>query len=192
MNGHLDEETIQLFLDGMLSARARERAEEHLVTCATCRAELARWGQLFAALDALAPVPAVEDSSLVSTVLARTGLFPGPPDRRLGPWPVVQGVVALGLLVWLWSDLVNWTQGAPGWLGEQITGLASWLELLWASIAGWAAWLEEEMFSLVPGWQPALPADVSWLHLGLLMGALFVVWLWGNRFLLRNGSLRQP
>lgn len=37
---HLSEGTIAAFVDGMLDAAARERAEFHLAACAECRAEL--------------------------------------------------------------------------------------------------------------------------------------------------------
>src|SRR3990170_2503442 len=98
MSSHLDEEQIHLFLDGMLGAAAREKAENHLAMCARCRAELTRWHELFVALDILAPARTTSDI-LAGAVLGRASLTVARDRRQLWSWLAAQGVAAAVLLL---------------------------------------------------------------------------------------------
>jgi hypothetical protein len=113
---HLGEETINLFLDGMLDEPARRRAETHLAACARCRAELGRWHEMFVALDALAPVTDTALTQVAGPSL-RVSL------RRIRPWVALQGIFAVGLLLLVWPRIVGWVggiapEGVRAWLAD--------------------------------------------------------------------------
>lgn len=71
---HLDNERIQILMDGALDEAERAQVEEHLAHCALCTQELKVWEALFAPLNAL---PELEPGSrFESELLARLGIEP--------------------------------------------------------------------------------------------------------------------
>lgn len=71
---HLDNERIQLYLDGALGEGDRAQFEEHLAQCALCAQELKAWEDVFAPLSAL---PLLEPSrQFESNVLSKLGIQP--------------------------------------------------------------------------------------------------------------------
>lgn len=92
MNHCTETERIQDYLDDELSTDARVRFEAHLETCATCSAELAAYGRVFASL---ADLPTwAPSASLADRVIAR--LLPRREPRwvRAIPWVYGAGVCA--------------------------------------------------------------------------------------------------
>jgi anti-sigma factor RsiW len=184
LSGHLDEEMINLFLDGMLDEPARRWTEAHLATCARCRAELGRWHELFVALDALAPVTRTALTSV-------TGPLPRVSSRRIRPWLAAQGIVAAGLLFLVWPRIAGWVGGiAPdgvrAWLTAWATDLTGWLAPIGTSATGLTVWLGDGLTSLWEGLTMGMPAGVSLLQWGVVIAVLLVIWLLGNRLLLKD------
>ncbi len=91
---HLSEQTLNMYLDGELSARERKRAQAHLATCNSCRVEMLALQGLFAALDALALVPAPDLTPGVLAQLRR------PISRPLRLALALQTIVMLAWLTW--------------------------------------------------------------------------------------------
>ncbi|MFP4344633.1 MAG: anti-sigma factor family protein [Anaerolineales bacterium] len=171
MERHLDEMTINLFLDGMLEPEVQESVEVHLQSCAACREEVTRWEATFLALDALALEPAS---------------VPAPSSARipLWPWIALQGAAALALLVWAWPRLIDlWTTvrawSAPlfaAFVGELVTGVTD--------LRSFLTWDLQRWFDMWRGWRPpALPGGFLWFG---VLGLLFIVWLITNYRLLRE------
>lgn len=184
MSEHLDEQTLNLFLDGALDAAERQRAELHLAVCADCRVALADWHALFAALDALAPAVApARAPAFTDGVLRRLGR-----RRRLWPWTAAQGALALGLLLWLRPQLSGWARGAQGWLADGLQVMWGWLAALTAGVAAWAGWLADGLTAAAGELNLSLAFSASLFQWAVLLGAALLLWLLGHRLLLPDNG----
>ncbi len=197
--GHLNDDTLQLYLDGALSAADRGRVEAHLATCASCRVELDALQQLYTALDELAPAPS---HSLVPGVLAQLR-----PRRREKPFVlraalILQGVTVVALLAWGWRWLAGYAAElssllSAGTLHRVGTDISGWATAQWLAVVGEVegqlqaladlpavAWRQvqslADRFSAVP------PLRLSPLYLTLLVALVVTCWIAGNALLLRR------
>lgn len=101
---HLDDITLNEYLDHTLDESAHTEAESHLYTCADCRARLADLRMLFADLDKLPEVPLEHDLS--PTVLARL-----PRENSVKNWSWTRALAAqlgvvVGFVLWLVVQIV--------------------------------------------------------------------------------------
>lgn len=95
MNRHLTAEQIQALLDGHLSDGEFAEAQEHVVFCDRCHADLEAWQLLYAELGSLAEIG--PSSDFVARVLER---LPARPEaaswrRKVRSWIAVRGRNAL-------------------------------------------------------------------------------------------------
>lgn len=109
------EEDLSAFADRELSGAPQARLREHLASCASCRARLAAFEGVDAALRALEPTP-VPDALLARTrerIVAegRSRVQPAPPRRPLRWLAVPAGLAAAAAalaLALLWSP--RWSE----------------------------------------------------------------------------------
>jgi anti-sigma factor RsiW len=172
---HVNDEELLAYLDDAFDATARTAIEHHLGSCATCRAELARWQALFAEVAALPDeTPDVDLTPLVLAALA--------PRWSWRAWLAltVQIVVALALAIWLLPglsatlgavDLTPLWQETSRWIDEQQTALSQALRTVESALAALRA-------PQILQFQP-----VEWASV-LVVAAC--VWLIGNRLLLKE------
>lgn len=186
---HLDEQILNMYLDGELSAAEHDSAEAHLGTCEACRGELQALQELFVALEEieLDPMPA---PGLAPGVLVRVR----PCRRALSlRWliPALQGAAALALLAWGWTRLVSyWTSAISVLPSEALDGTwgraAEWLLAQWATFntlpttawAGAKSWIARPHLFGSPGF--SLP------QIAVTGAILGMVWLACNMTLLQR------
>jgi len=194
---HLGEEVLNMYLDGELSARERERVEVHLDACDKCRVEVAALQQLFAALEELASAPAPDLVPGVLTHIRPRRWLPSLSPTRLRPlWlvPALQAAAALALLIWGWTRLAGYWAIvvdilSPGALGKVWAEVAGWVAAQWVVLSTWpdAAW------AVVQEWAARLAPfgdlRLSPTQLAVLGAALVALWLMSNAALLRGALL---
>ncbi len=187
--GHLDFETLNLYLDGELSPPVCQETEVHLAACPACRQELERLRALFTALEAWPETEPARDFAGAVVAQLRGGRAAA---RRLQALLVLQAAVALALLAWGWSLAVPWldTLGrdlgarALGWLAAAGTTFQAWQQGLVADLGPrlLAAWEQAVSVPNLP-----LPDQPATFWAAVLAGAL-ALWLAGNGLLLGRGA----
>jgi anti-sigma factor RsiW len=177
---HLSEESLNMYLDGELRARERERARLHLATCKACRAELRALQGLFVALEALAPVPAPD---LAPGVLARLGRAHSRPLQLV---LALQTLAVSAWLAWGWTRLVEYWPTIvevlpPLTLRETLAGAVDWAAAHWATLSTW-------LDALGDTWQAYGGGDsyLSLTQLAVLGVVMVMLWLVGNAVVLRR------
>jgi predicted anti-sigma-YlaC factor YlaD len=211
MEKHLDEQLLNMYLDGELDAAAIQAVQSHLDTCEACRAEVAAMQELFAALEELAPVPHLAPGVLERIEPAQRGLEQLP--RRRWLIPALQAAAALALLAWIGVHLAQYGT----WLADLplIQQIRSWSEspvLPWMPDLSWPAFVQwittrwdafstwiGTVWSDIQAWPVRLSnlgdAQVSMVWLIVLGVTLAGLWVFGNAVLLRrfilNGNIVQ-
>jgi anti-sigma factor RsiW len=127
ITAHLDEVTLNEWLDDALPARERGDADAHLAACPHCAGRLAELRAVFIHLAALPEAPLARD--LAPAVLAR---LPAPPKPAFGPrwrWALaLQATLALGGLL----------LAAPAADVSPVTAAAAEIQAGWAQVlTGW-------------------------------------------------------
>jgi hypothetical protein len=177
---HLSEETLNEYLDDVLSLSARAQADGHLAACLDCRAELEARRGLFAALESLPDVALNRDLSAgVMTALEnRAGI---PPVVRLAVLVQALAVIAILVLAWPLVDVA-------------VLRLPSLLDLpSTPDLLGWfalqrAAWMQifTQLGSLPSfGSSFSLDLDPPAILITLTVVSASLLWLVGNGLLLR-------
>ena len=168
---HLTDDQLNEYLDNAADDRAR--IQTHLDSCADCAARLATLRALFSELDSL------PDLALTTPLAARV-LLDLQRTPRLPRWlpltSLLQTAAALTALILAAPFLLAYlpTLPAPTW-----TDLLAQIELQWL------AWLDALAAIQFPT-MPELPATgISSLTASLVLLAAFVLWLFGNRLLLK-------
>lgn len=113
---HIDDFTLNEFLDNALAATQQRQVADHLAQCAACRARMAELRSLFTHFERLVAQEVLEAApSLNFAANVVAALTPRPPERSSFPWQAlaVQLAVALGLLALLGSVL---SQSMTRWL----------------------------------------------------------------------------
>ncbi|MCC7161207.1 MAG: zf-HC2 domain-containing protein [Anaerolineae bacterium] len=169
---HLDNPTINLYLDDALDAVARARADAHLAVCPVCAGELASLRALTTSFDAWQTEPIPHDLSV--RVMQRVAQRPAPVNvSRWGAFLLAaQTLVAVGLFIWLLPILTR--------LLAQLTNISLPSVALnpFPDVSVWIGPLGV-----------ALPSFDIWVW-GLVLGGGAVVWLVVNRLIL--SSLNRP
>jgi anti-sigma factor RsiW len=187
---HLDDPTLNEYLDGALAPAQRSDIDAHLAACAECAARLSDLRALFATLDALPEEPLARD--LTANVLAQLPTRPHIVARAaLRLVFAAQALLTLVLLA-VAAPLVTagLTGLEPASFSQPLSGFAA--ELLnslmgaWASLQAAAQNLWSQSVAWL--WQFSAPAGVSapMLMWGLLLAAIALLWAFGNGVLLRS------
>ncbi len=185
---HLDDPTLNAYLDSALEPRASAQATEHLAACPECRARLASLQALFAEIEALPDLPLERDLSaqvvlaIKAKSLARPKLALGTGARLALALQLILLIVALGVAAPLALKVPALSQGGLpiANLSTLFIRLETALMPLWSSTATVAQGLANTQSFLTQ-----LPALSVVALLPLLVG-ITLLWLVGNGLLLRH------
>jgi len=179
---HLDDVTLNEYLDVALTPDRRREVEAHLSACAACQSRLEELRMLFATLESLPNV-------LLEHDLSRNVVAALKPQQL--PWPlrlafVTQAglVLLLGLALWPTLSAFATPISTDRFIGPLFSAFADSAQAL---AAQWQAALESARVSIASGLDSArtlLPASfgVGW---GAGLAAVALLWLAGNGLLLR-------
>jgi len=189
--GHLSDERLNEYLDGVLSSRALSQADEHLRDCVTCTRRLDEIAELFVTLDGLPEIHLRKDLApqIVETLRSRSTVPSASTWKstwRLGLALAGEAAGALILLGLAWPEALAWlAQGAaPDLTSPFISALDESARLFSVMFAAPDPLGLEALLSSLS--TPSIPwASVSSL-ISVLAGSAFV-WLLGNGLLLRVG-----
>ncbi len=185
-NCSLPQETVHLYLDGVLNPTQRQAFITHLQRCSTCQMRLTELQTLFAELDSWIEIsPPLEISERVMHNLPQLNRLP--PQTIVGQGILLSQIVSGSLLLLLlWPIMVsnlNWPATLS--LGALIVELA----------LAFNTWFMNTIAPLTTQWQsqwpPTLtmsPVNISSLTITALVIALSLAWLIGNILLLRQTS----
>jgi anti-sigma factor RsiW len=191
--GHLSDQTLNEYLDGVLASQALAQVDGHLAACATCERRLREIAELFSTLNGLPEVPLQHDLStrIVETIRSRSPVARRPSRGstwRLGMALAAEAVGALALIGL--APLENMLPPAQGALPDLTTSLASSVEEVAVFLSAVVATPDPLGIQALLGRisAPSIPwASVSSL-VAVLAGST-LVWLLGNGLLLRRGAL---
>lgn len=191
--GHLSDQTLNEYLDGVLSSRALAQAEGHLKECELCSRRLAEVTELFATLDGLPEVPLDRDLApgVVDSIRARAASHRRSSLRstwRLGLALTAEAVGALVLLGLVWPEaLSGLSRGATLDLTGPVISLVEEVGVFLSAVLTSPDPLGLEAFAARIS-APSIPwASLS--SLIILLTASVFVWLLGNGLLIRRGPL---
>ncbi len=193
--GHLSDETLNEYLDGILSSQEMARADDHLSGCETCARRLSQSAELFAALDGLPEIPLQKNLAprIVETLRSRAAAGQRHSRKltwRLGLALAAEAAGSVALLTFFLPQALSGL--APAALPGLTNSIASVLEEAAVFYSALVATPDplglEALVSSVSG--PSIPwASVS--SLITLLAAATLVWLLGNGILLRRGPLSE-
>jgi hypothetical protein len=186
---HLDDATLNEFLDRRLTRGSDRQVRDHLTACAACRKRLAALEDLTASLQALPEVRLTHD--LVHPVLAR--VRPRPAPRLLTWMTALETLAGAALIATIWPRL----EAALATVAAQLVPptLSPWVETLvggWDT--NWAQWLAD--IRVLQGaadlWLRGLTAGsaMTWPLVLTLGAAALVLGALGNGVLLRFPARR--
>ncbi len=186
---HVNELTLTEYVDDALSPDEWAKVERHLAGCAACAAQAAEFRALFTALDELPPLTLERD--LAPAVITAIQSAPAPAYRVRGLGWVLAGqltlVAVLGVALWQWL--------LPVVIELQMTPYAWWRSLDLMSVLIQAQWMWDSAIAPLRHLQLPAFSDLTGISalpwstaVGLFMVAA-VVWLAGNRLLLRQRAM---
>jgi hypothetical protein len=170
---HLDNSTLNLYLDDVLDAKTRGQVDAHLATCPTCQQELDSTRALFTTFDTWRVEPIPHD--VTAQVMTRIASHPAP--AQLSRWGAivlgVQVLFAALILMWLLPTLLRVVNGLPFQIVptfnfDVFTNLADWSNPISFSFPSLALWI--------------------WIS---VLGVGAVVWLVGNRLIFNSLERNQ-
>jgi anti-sigma factor RsiW len=173
---HLTDEQLNEYLDDEIEDRAH--VEKHVASCKDCATRLTALQALFDELESLPDLALSTDLAVAITRrLSREDSLP----RSLRLILILQAVAAVVAILVAAPFLVQWI--SPYLSLVQVPSLADiFLDFQW----GWRMWLDT--FSLLqPPALPDFPAiELSSLFMIVIVISVSLLWLVGNRFLLRK------
>lgn len=181
---HIDELTLNEYLDESLPEVTRQAVEAHLAMCGACQAELADLQQLFFALDSVTDAPLSTDLSVA--VEAQIKKEPVASEQfSVNSWPLlIFELVAAGVLLFLlWPTVQEWLLLARGW-PVQVAADVTWPQpVSWAEMSTRMATLISSVQAGFDSFQTASLIELATMQWVFLLGAALVIWLVGNRLL---------
>ncbi len=188
---HLEEWSLQEYLDDVLVDDSRQRLEMHLAECDDCAAKFASLKSLYSEMARLPDEPLAHDLS--ARVIRSLTL-------KEGRKPTLHRVLAAQLIAAIIVLLAIWPRISLE-LGNRYS-LVQLLEPLrkFADLSAQGILLVREFFNgihaqwMVTFSMPAIEWPITGLPLALAVGAMILLWLLGNGFMLRdpaNGRIHQ-
>jgi len=188
---HLDEWSLQEYLDDVLAEDSRERLEVHLVECDDCATKFASLKHLYSEMERLPDEPLAHDLS--ARVIRSLTLKE---DRK----PHLHRVLAAQLAAAIIVLLAIWPR-----ISLELGGRYSLVQLLeplrkFAELSTQGILLVREFLNWIyASWtttlsMPTIDWPITGLSLALAVGAMTLLWLLGNGLLLRepaNGHIQQ-
>ncbi len=175
---HPPEWIFHAYLDEELDPEERSGFEAHLSSCLDCTQVLRELEHLFAAIAQVPAVPLERDLAAAVRYRLQAARSQGRLDKLA--WLLVLELAGAALLLAVAGPTLAADAGrAVAWVGQQVA----------QATAGW------EVLASAPGeWLELLPRTVTWPlagHISLAETAPFlaVLWILGNLYLLRHGSV---
>ncbi len=190
---HLDDFTLNEYLDHALDDSERDAADLHLKVCADCRAKLDELQEVFAEIDACPEVHLEHD--LTPSIMARL-----PQKEPVRVWTrtfAAQVGVAIGLMFWLGMQAVPFVR-VPQFALPKIPSVD--VQALFARLLALQLPNPDLRFTIydfelstisdqLPVFDlqfPTLNIQPSTLHLTVLSISVLLLWVVGNVILLRS------
>lgn len=187
---HIDEFTLNEYVDDAMSDEQRAEVEIHLHQCADCQAELAELQQLFFALDSVTEAPfAVDVSAAVESQIEQEAVNRKQWSANSGLLLVLEIVIAGVLLFLLWPTVQEWLLQVSGWQ-SQFAANMTWPEpVSWAEMIGKITAVSPNLGQPIFDQFQAVPfIDLATVQWAILIGIALIIWLAGNRLLFTNDS----
>ena len=191
MMNHVDEFTLNEYLDEALPDRERKEVEAHLAVCAACQAELAELQQLFLTLTAVSEAPfTVDMSAAVKTQIEQEKTVGSEQFSVNSGLLLVFELVAAGVLLFLlWPTVQEWLLLARRWQVQFV------LNVTWPELVFWAEMMEritavstESVQLFFNPIQSTSIIDLATMQWAILLGVALIIWVAGNRLLFTNDS----
>lgn len=188
---HLDDWSLQEYLDDVLADDGRERLEVHLAECDDCAVKFASLKYLYSEMERL------PDELLAHDLSARViRSLSQKEDRK----PTLQQVLAAQLAAAIIVLLASWPRitleiGSMYSLVQLLEPLRKFADLSALGILPvreFLNWIQAQWIATFS--MPAIDWPITGLPLALAVGAMILLWLLGNGFLLRqpaNGRIQQ-
>ncbi len=169
---HLDNTTLNLYLDDALDAEMRAHADAHLASCDSCQRELAALRALVPTFDAWREEPIPRDVSRI--VVARIATRPVPAVSRWGA-VVLSAQILFAVLMFMWALplFVRVSSGVP------LDSFPAW---------SWNPWAE--LGTLPNDFALPFPVLGMWTWTLVLVGVV-AIWLVCNRLILTTLKSKQ-
>ncbi|MEE8121154.1 MAG: zf-HC2 domain-containing protein [Anaerolineales bacterium] len=188
---HLDDWFLQEYLDDVLADDGRERLEVHLAECDDCAVKFASLKYLYSEMERL------PDELLAHDLSARVVRSLSQKEDRK---PTLQQVLAAQLAAAIIVLLASWPRisleiGSMYSLVQLLEPLRKFADLSALGILPvreFLNWIQAQW--IVTFSMPAIDWPITGLPLALAVGAMILLWLLGNGFLLRqpaNGRIQQ-
>lgn len=184
---HLDDDTLNEFIDSNLDPSSRKAVDRHLKECADCRRRVEDIWLVFRALDSVQEITIASDVSTI--VMAQ--IQEKEPAGRIPVWLAAliffQVIVILIMTFVLWPSAGNWLIQASQSLPKTLSGLpvenimnqpADMFRTLTSTLVSAAGSIESPLFLSAGQWT-------------LMISLALIIWLVGNSVLLR-GERNRP
>ncbi len=182
---HLDDFTLNEYLDRALSPTARDAAEAHMQTCITCRTKMDELKAVFSELEALPDVRLERD--LMPTILARLSQI-----MSIRVWTrtfAAQVGVVLGLVSWLSMQIVPYVRLPQVQQELQSINFQSLLTHLLSIRFELPSFHLPVLSYQLPPFEIQLPTigiNISTTHMALIAISTLFLWIVGNVILLQS------
>ena len=188
---HVDEFTLNEYLDEALPDRERKEVEAHLAVCAACQAELAELQQLFLTLTAVSEAPfTVDMSAAVKTQIEQEKTVGSEQFSVNSGLLLLFELVAAGVLLFLlWPTVQEWLRLSRRWqaqfaLNVTLPEPVSWAEMM-ERITAVSTESVQLFFNPI---QSTSIIDLATMQWAILLGVALIIWVAGNRLLFTNDS----
>lgn len=182
---HPDDELLNEYLDGRLTARESGELETHLAGCPSCAARLDRLQTVFSSLEALPELELSRDLS--REVLA--ALRPQPQIARSLKWGTLAQLVTAGvILLVFWPQIGAWWQRFTPAQDAFVTTFFQLFRDGFAQIALGLTSLRLDGAQWLAGWRFPAPVDVPETLIWPVLFSAIALFLFGNALLLRQVS----
>ena len=190
---HINEFTLNEYLDDALPETERRAVESHLTTCASCQAELAELQQLFFMLDSVAEASfTVDVATAVAAQIEQESVNSKQWTVNSGVLLVLEIIAAGVLLFLLWPTVQKWLLPLGSWQAQFMA------DMIWPTPISWVDMSERvtatstgSVQAVFDQLQSAPPLDLATIQWAVLLGAALVIWLAGNRLLFTNNPPPQ-